>query len=629
MPSEIKFTGPKDPNSSDAVAPNSIVRRQSFNFTGPKDPEKPKEPEWYERAGQFGLDTLRSFNDTLTFGLMNKGLEATGVDPDATQKLEDARIRNPAAGIVGDTLGYMLPGFGASAAVAKAIPKLAKNSMGAVVGREAVASGALSATDDVVRDGTIDPLGVGIDAVTGGAVAGGVKGIGHMISPQARMRSAGNDLTGADKLNADYLFQRADAQGIPLRVNEAVEGAAPTRSQPLTSVFEDALQTPKGAQAAQSFEARRGPTIEAAGREMADQLGPGLAPFEVTRLAKGAVNRNKDLVMDSAEPHYLAAERAGPLNPGTIPHNASVEMANRGVRGSTEKMGFLRDRLGLGPNDPIGNDSVLFQDMIKKQLDELGKSAMEGSNASPLVSSMRFRAADDVSSAITRASPDYGVATDIAEQGMRRINELEAGPLGTLAENVGTAKSQASTLYGVDNATDADASLQAIKQLNAQHIADEAASGAAFADPRQASRGILANAIDSGVTNNGARFGKEILPNDYARMLAGESLGPEFADVAARLDSAALASPYTGQSLPGHDGSVLSKIQSGIFNFGKEGVVKAMEDPATIYKLGRMGAFQSGVTGVGRAANQAADYGGRVSGNSRSERRKRRNRGED
>jgi len=119
---KFQFAGPQEPAAvDDAPKPN--------RFKGP-DKKAAVSNGPLEDAGLFLLDILRNFNDTASFGLYNKALEATGVDPLADEKLMDS---NPIAGIIGDMGGYSIPGAGFSKA-ASMVPGLAKNSIASTGG---------------------------------------------------------------------------------------------------------------------------------------------------------------------------------------------------------------------------------------------------------------------------------------------------------------------------------------------------------------------------------------------------------------------------------------------------------------------------------------------------------------
>lgn len=596
----------QDPDDKPAAIP-SVDAANPFARFAQKDPETPKDERgWLEKTGQFGLDALRNFNDTLTFGGYNRALEATGIQPDADELLEKADRENPWAGVLGDTAGFVLPGMGASAAVSKAVPKLAGNGLRQIAGREFLANAGVSAADDLARQGQIDPMGVGIDAFLGGGAAFGLGALGR-TAPSARVRAAGNNLTDADRLGAEFNMLKAQEQGIPLNVPEALGAAAPTRAQGVQRAYDDAVSTPQGATAASSFEAGRGPLIEQAGRDLAGIIGPGADPFLVSNAAGDAIKRNAATVQASAQPYFDSAARRN-LPPTWTRGGASVETATRELLNSPEEMEFLRASMGLPKGAPIPRNSVPFQDAVRKKLAEMGKQAQ--TQEKDLLGSLRFSAAEDVGSTIERVAPDYGTAMDITEQGLKRVDQLKAGPLGQIANN--PRVSAQSSLFAPTNAVDADINSNALKQLGAQ-------------DP-SLPRGILANAVDTAVTKSGSGFGRDVLPNDYARMMAGETLGPEMADVTSRLETAAMVDPFNG-SMVGNDASSASPIGmawAGIRNAGKGKIAKMLQDPATVQKLGKTGPVQRGITMGAEGLIQAGDFGGRFTGKTRNPRKRRR-----
>jgi hypothetical protein len=125
-------------------------------------------------------DTLSSFNDTLTFGLWPKALEMFGVEGEA-DRVARMRQENPTASVIGDTLGYLVPGAAASKVATKALPTLARNTFRNVAGREMVANAGLEATDQVVRGslrgdpfGEFDPIDIALSGAAGGVLGGGI-----------------------------------------------------------------------------------------------------------------------------------------------------------------------------------------------------------------------------------------------------------------------------------------------------------------------------------------------------------------------------------------------------------------------------------------------------------------------
>ena len=532
---------------------------------------EPEKENPFEKAGMFGLDILRNFNDTLTFGLYNRGLEATGIDTEADEKLAAS---DPYAGVIGDMAGYILPGLGASSLVGRAVPKLAGNTVKQIMGREAVASGGLSTVDDLIRTGTVDPVGVATDTALGGLLAGGFAGAGRIISPSARVRASGNSMTDADRIMTEYYMRQGEDLGVPLTIPEAANAANPTAAVPTQRLFDDALQAPKGSQAIQEFEATRAPKIAAAGRGVVDKVGPGADPAAVSAAADEAIARTKDMVRNSAQPYYDKAD-ARNLPPSWVPKGASITAAKRKLLNDPEKMEFLRREMGLGKNDPIPENSVMFQDAVKKQLQVMGDVA-QSSGKDNLLASLRFSAADDVTAAADRVAPDYATARGITEEGNSMVAALENGPLGRVSKQP-SAKGQASTLFGVDNAVDANLSRRALAQLGAQDAGLPA--------------GILANNLDSAISSNPSNWANTALPNQHSRGLALDVL-PQGSPVGPTLEAAARVDPYTGTSLPGHDGGFFNKAQAAISNLGKGKIAKLLTEANTAKKLGKTGPVQ-------------------------------------
>lgn len=532
---------------------------------------------------------LANFNDTMTFGLYDKFLEATGIDPNAEEKLAADTEDYPWAAVAGDTAGYVLPGLGASHAVGKAVPALAGNAWKSLVGREALASGGLSATDDLVRTGTIDPTGVAIDTAAGGLLSAGFAGAGRLISPEARIRASGNDMTDPDRVMTEYYMRQGEGLGVPLSIPEAAQAANAVNAPKVQGLFDDALQTPQGAQAVQSFEAGRAPKIAQAGRGVIAKVGPGATPDVVTAASDAAILRAKTAASDASQPLYdKAATRK--IAPSHIPNSdPGFPEAVRSVTDNVTKMRRLqRDWEALGGTGPIPQNSTLFLDAVKKQADDMASANYSGSRPDGLLASTYGETSETIRKKVDRLNPTYATARETAQQGAEGVSVLQQGPLGRVAKQP-TAKGQASTIFGVDNAVDEAASRRALALMGAENPAVPA--------------GLLANNLDSAISSNPGNWANTALPTEQSRRLAMDIAPP---DVVPTIEAAQRVDPFTGQALPHYDSNPIGKVLAAITSVGKGKVAKGLLDPDNVKKLGKTGPVQRTATQIGVGATKAA-----------------------
>lgn len=563
-------------------------------FAQYQKPEEPK-PEGKDLGDHIVGNVhsgLANFNDTLTFGLYDKFLEATGIDPNAEEKLAADSEEYPWAAIAGDTAGYVLPGLGASHAVGKAVPALAGNTWKALVGREMLASGGLSAGDDLVRTGTIDPLGVAIDTGAGGLLSAGFAGAGRLISPEARIRASGNDMTDPDRLMTEYYMRQGEDLGVPLSIPEAAQAANPVNAPKVQGLFDGALQTPQGAQAVQSFEAGRAPKIAQAGRGVIAKVGPGVTPDAVTAASDAAILRAKTAASQASQPLYdKAATRK--IAPSHIPNSdPGFPEAVDAVMNNTTKMRRLqRDWEALGGTGTIPQNSTLFLDAVKKQADDMASANYSGSRPDGLLADTFGETSKTIRDKVDGFNKTYAQARATAESGAQGVSIMESGPLGQVAKQP-TAKGQASTIFGVDNAVDEEASRRALALMGAEDATVPA--------------GLLANNLDSAVSSNPSNWANTALPTEQSRRLAMDIAPP---DVVPTIEAAQRVDPFTGQALPHYDSNPIGKVLAAITSVGKGKVAKGLLDPDNVKKLGKTGpvqrtATQAGV-GVFKAANES------------------------
>ena len=64
-------------------------------------------------VAQSADDAVRAAADTMTFGMLDRGLSASGLEPGAVEKTTEARARSPYSTLAGDVGGaFATPGMG-------------------------------------------------------------------------------------------------------------------------------------------------------------------------------------------------------------------------------------------------------------------------------------------------------------------------------------------------------------------------------------------------------------------------------------------------------------------------------------------------------------------------------------
>lgn len=556
--------------------------------------EPAKQPEWWEGPAKFGMDALRNFNDTITFGGYPALLEMTGLDPNADEALEAS---DPWAAIAGDTLGYMIPGSIASKAVGTAIKPLARNTIPAIVGREGLASGLVSATDDVAR-GEFSPTDIALDTALGGVGGGVLSGLlaatGRGISTGARVRGMGSELSDADRAAAKAFSDYANDYGITLNNAEAVSAVAPSKSQSVEQGFNRVASAPQGNATLASFNASRGKGVEEAGRSIIERMGGGVSPRQASQAAEAAIARNEELVRNTALPYYTEAEflPSGDLRkmpPSWVPKGGYTEEAMRMV---ADDPGLMKGLTLYSNGQQPGANSIVFLDAAKKEIDAMAANAFakERGNAAGF---MRDEA-NALTQQMDRVAPTYPIARDITEQGTRMVDDLRAGPLATVAKS-GKTGTQGQALFGATNEIEKGAASNAARQM----------------DPGIPT-GVLANVIDTAVSKKPLGWGKTALPTPQAKELADEALIRADQDsLLGPLAAARAVDPDLPNPLPHEHTGWSGALYSAIRDLGSGGTAKKLVDPKWIERFGKMGPVQKTATRVGTSAVQASIQGSR------------------
>lgn len=553
-------------------------------------------------------DTLSSFNDTLTFGLFPKFLEMTGLAPDETVRIEKMRRENPAASVIGDLGGYMIPGVAASNAVAKTVPALAKNTFRSIVGREAVASAALEGGEQLTRGALRgDPFGefdanlVGLSGLTGGVLGGGVAGLSRLL-PTERLRAAGSSLTEADKAAASQFMDISNGMGVPVNVREAVNHTAGPRASRLEGAYNAAVSRPPGMAEAQSFDAARGPVIRDTGREMVTDLGGGIAPQRVTSAAEDVFTNIRQGADLDAQPHYQAAENRH-LPPTWVPKHPYIDDARARIASGegAEGRAFDMDKRytsRTGRPGPTPPNSVTYIDEVRQEMQrEIGREMAKPAPDNNYIAGIQ-RQLELLTERTDRVAPDYATARGLFETAMEKSDNLRGGPLRSLENQGGTAKGQASAIFDVSTGADAANSRAALQALG-------------DANP-DVPKGLLANHIDAAVSSDVVRpdaFGSSLFPNEHSIGLVDDILGPGGSPmVKQRLEAARAVQPFQGKNDAHLSGLNTKSISfDALLNFGSDNAVRAMQDPNFVKQLGRLGPTHAAAQAVQRSTNQALD----------------------
>lgn len=567
-----------------------------------KPREEPKSPpNFLEQMGDFGLDTMRNFNDTVSFGLYPKFLEWSGLDKNAVQDVEES---NPWAGLIGDTLGYMVPGSMASKGVGTVVKSLERNTIPSIMTREGLANAAVAATDQVARTGELDPTALAIEAAMGGAMGGALSGVlaaaGRTISPGARVRGRGVNMSDAEKEAAKMFSEQSAAKGITLNNSEAMSAVAPSKAQDVQQLLKRTAEAPGGNAVLDSFNKARTPGIEQAGLDLVEQLGGGVQPTAVTAAATDAMNRNRSLVKESARPYYKEAEvlPSGVLRkvpPSWVPRGGYTDEA---IKRIMEDPGMMK---GLtlstaSPTNPKGippsSNSVLLLDAAKQELDATASGLFD--RGRPQAGNYAKAESTALAEQMAKIAPTYPEAVDISKQGGRMVEGLETGPLGTLA-NTPTTTSQGRVLFGAPD----EASRQA-------------ASIAARNLPPEIPAGVLANTVDQAVEADPLRWGQKVTPNPNSAALAEEAAqraGVE--DIASTLGSARAVDNNLGGPASNEHTSPKGSLWQWIRDLGADNTAKKLLDPNWIPKMGKMGPVQGVLTSGTVAATNTANQGRR------------------
>lgn len=558
----MELKGPtSSPGPRKSAAPPKF--KGPITAPGPRRELAPPEEEPFDPV-LFATELLRNFNDSLTFGLYDKGVDAIEKMGGGSGRRNQDLTAN--SGIVpkliGQTAGGIPGGLAMEKAIMEAVPALARNTFPSVFGRGAAANAGMSAADDIVRDQEIDPLGILVDAGLGGSLATGTSAISRYVSPGARVRAKGNDLTPADKQAAVGYAENAADKGILLDSVEALNQVAPTRSADVAALKNTSLQAPKASQVKAQFDAIRAPGIRAAGQNVVRDLGGSRSPIDIQKSAQSVL----DLVeggfnATASVPLGKAAGKRVP--PSHLPRTEAYGKAAQDV---------MNDPVAMEALDDPAENSLAFLDEVRQNA-----ARRAAKTNSPAAEGAYLDTAEKLDVLLHKAGgrAGYTQGREILDEGKTALADLEAGPLGKIARS-GSSQTQAGALFGVNTGADALASKEATQML-----------------PEFANRGILANAIEGASSKSKTGSIKDALPNEHAMNVASDVASDEVAPVITMLRS------IDEKQIPIHQvddrTGPIGAVWSALRDYGRDGVIKLMNDPKWVAKMGGIGPVQNAV----------------------------------
>lgn len=576
------FAGHPAPETSTAATGVPMAGRFS-GYPAPAGPsaitERPYGP--VEALDEF----LRNINDTMTFGLWDKALEASGYDPQASEKTANS---NPIAKVAGQTIGGMAPGFAFSKA-ASMIPALARNELLSVAGNNAVASGATSATDQLIREGRIDPTAVVTDTVLGGALGGGLHAIAPVVSPGAKVRQRGTRLTPAEKQAMRVTAAQAEGRGIDLTIPEIADAVVPHKAAGTGLSDLDAYATAQksGSRAVRDFEAQREPRLIQAGRDIADTL-PAIRPFDLQRQAQDAIQSVREGFQSTARPYFDASMGK------KIPPNTGKSMLRKVpyvrefAQATSKDAGKMLERSNeLGR--PMKINDIAFLDTVQQAMK--GK-ANQVAESDPDKSGILKRSAKQVLDVIdqySRGSHAQGRA--IHGQGQDAIAELEAGPLGAISKSA-KASTQGKALFAPATGMESEAAIDAVGHL-----------------PTDTAQGILSNHLDAALSGKNPANWARNATTEHGMPVVEKAMGSSGRRTAdtirlARMADAKEIGPHVAQTF-----GFLSPVLNYLKDYGSRGVAEKLRDPRWIERLGKKGPLEATLAQMLESANRAATRG--------------------
>lgn len=546
---------------------------------------------------------LRMASNALTLGGRDR---VAGMLPGRSYKEEEARSEafrkeNPWTTVAAETMGGIVPAMGISSTLGRIVPSLAKATIPAIMTRESITGGAMPAIEDIIRGKPVDLPKAATGAALGGITSGGIAAMSGLVSPSAKMRRAGSDLTPVDKAAMRDLSATADRSGVPLNIPELARAAAPGRAAGIESAYGYNTGMKGGGIEARNFDQTRIPMIDKAVDGIKKVIGGGPATgVDAQRAAKDAINKAERMVSASAKPLYDAAADTKVPFDFRGPENATLRDARKATNKIPEIKATIKDK------DP---NSIAVLDQISKRMEPfIHRAETQGD---PNLAGLRIDQKKRLQGAMDTASPDYAMARDTVSQGRSSMVEpLEAGPLGKIAgtTNPGT---QAKQLFNVDSPNDATQAINAIERLRTAR-SPAATPNQPFnpnwqsAADNSVPRGLLATHVDEAA--KGTKFGDKMMPTQESGEVIKKIVGDgDFGKVRDLVDVLAARSPAGLPRMENPDGPV-ALVFDALQNLKSGRSVKFLNDPANIEKLGTVGPIQGLLQSLGvSAGNEMAE----------------------
>jgi hypothetical protein len=291
-------------------------------------------------------------------------------------------------------------------------------------------------------------------ARVGAGLVGGIAA-SQMARPSYSERMLGNAVGGIDDATAQRataLMRDAEARGVRLTVDEALQAASNGGVQPLTNLRRVVDQSTVGGGTMSRAMAERTPAMEAAARRSVDQIAPptpnpSLAGPRVQEAADTLLDRARQQGNRIAQPYYDATrtQTVPAADLARLQANPSYARVLNEIRSTDE----LRPLIGNLPDD-----SVAVVNEVRKRLN-IGADQARGTAMVPgdnQMGMLRGNAARDADNVAASASPEYRQANSIVGQWNRQaLDPLRAGPLGAVAAQEGAdTASQATRLLPVN-----------------------------------------------------------------------------------------------------------------------------------------------------------------------------------
>lgn len=574
---EMERGGPAA-DSFDAPAPRAGRYR---DIEMPRDVVAPKPEEQKEFIDKIpGARTLDNIVRMLASGATVGGIERiSGALPGGKGSYAEELAANkafkkesPWLATGAEVVGGIVPGIGVAGGVAKTIPALGKATIPSMMGNAAVTGSYLSGVEDIIR-GKIPDLTKLVTSGALGAAGAGVIGTGaRLLSPGAKVRAAGSDLTSADKAGMKALAATGDRAGIPLRIPELASEVAPGRAARVEGLDNFMSRLRSGEVARRNFDQGRLPNIEAAVEKVRGVVGkPPETGLPAKEAAESAIDRANKLVQRSAKPSY---DKSMDVTLPTRQDHPNILDVRKKLYGNKTIEPEIRNA------DP--NSVRVLQhtaDAIEAQI----QNAKNPAEQALLIAQKR-----GLLDQLEKASPDFAMGQRIVAGGRGMVDEVKSGPLGTISSTTNPS-TQASALLKAQP----DAARKAIERL----------------DPDSGiPRGILAGEVDR-LAKDPVKFGRALAPTKESEGVIKQIVGDQDFDAIKDIITASRARTKAATPSGGENSdSPWSAAWDAMQNMSSRGVVNKMNDPKTIDKLGDPGVMQRLLQAFGLSAeNQSMD----------------------